>query len=110
MTAISVATRAPSRTPTCDALNIRAATRSDQDRLEATMTMAFSSDPAARWAWPDPLQFIKIFMPLVTLFGGKSLDNGSAYVIGDFAGVVQWLAPSVRPDDGPIEQHQGGII
>jgi GNAT superfamily N-acetyltransferase len=66
------------------------------------MTMAFSADPAARWAWPDPLQFITIFMPLVTLFGGKSFDHGSAYVIGDFFGVAQWLPPGVRPDDGPI--------
>jgi GNAT superfamily N-acetyltransferase len=43
-----------------------------------------------------------IFMPLVTLFGGKSFDHGSAYVIGDFVGVAQWLPPGVQPDDGPI--------
>jgi len=85
-----------------DALEIRSVTRSDKDRFEAAMTMAFSADPAARWAWPDPLQFIDIFMPLVTLFGGKSFDHGSAYVIGDFMGVAQWLPPGVQPDDGPI--------
>jgi GNAT superfamily N-acetyltransferase len=84
------------------ALAIRSVTRSDRSRFEAAMTMAFSADPAARWAWPDPLQFITIFMPLVTLFGGKSFDHGSAYVIGDFFGVAQWLPPGVRPDDGPI--------
>ena len=82
---------------------VRAATRSDKERFEAAMTMAFSADPAARWAWPDPLQFMKIFMPLVTLFGGKSFEHGSAYVIGDFLGVAQWLPPGIQPDDGPIE-------
>jgi len=41
-------------------------------------------------------------MPLVTLFGGKSCDHGSAYVVGDFIGVAQWLPPGVQPDDGPI--------
>jgi GNAT superfamily N-acetyltransferase len=87
-----------------DALEIRSITRSDKDRFEAAMTMAFSADPAARWAWPDPLQFINIFMPLVTLFGGKSFDHGSAYVIGDFIGVAQWLPPGVQPDDGPIAE------
>ncbi|MFN4142970.1 GNAT family N-acetyltransferase [Aestuariivirga sp.] len=66
------------------------------------MAMAFSTDPAARWAWPDPLQFITIFIPLVTLFGGKSLDHGSAYIIGDFCGVAQWLPPAVHPDDEAI--------
>src|SRR6185369_3788742 len=84
------------------ALEIRSVTRSDKNRFEAAMTMAFSADPAARWAWPDPLQYISIFMPLVTLFGGKSFDHGSAYVIGDFIGAVQWLPPGVQPDDGPI--------
>jgi len=84
------------------ALDIRLATRSDKDRFEAAMTMAFSADPVARWAWPDPLQYINTFMPMVTLFGGKSFDHGSAYVIGDFSGVAQWLPPGVHPDDGPI--------
>ena len=84
------------------ALDIRSVTRLDKDRFEAAMTMAFSADPAARWAWPDPLQFINTFMPLVTLFGGKSFEHGSAYVIGDFFGVAQWLPPGVQPDDGPI--------
>src|SRR5262249_58409650 len=84
------------------ALDARSVTRSDKDRFEAAMTMAFSADPAARWAWRDPLQFMNIFMPLVTLFGGKSFEHGSAYVIGDFFGVAQWLPPGIQPDDGPI--------
>ena len=84
------------------ALDIRPATRSDKDRFEAAMTMAFSADPAARWALPDPLQYINTFTPFVTLFGGKSFDHGSAYVIGDYFGVAQWLPPGVQPDDGPI--------
>ncbi|MBM3520452.1 MAG: GNAT family N-acetyltransferase [Alphaproteobacteria bacterium] len=68
------------------------------------MTMAFSSDPAARWAWPDPLQFVRTFMPLVTLFGGKSFDCDTALVAGDFAGVAQWLPPGIQPDDEPIAE------
>jgi GNAT superfamily N-acetyltransferase len=64
--------------------------------------MAFGSDPVARWAWPDPLQYMNTFMPLVTLFGGKAYDHGSAYVVGDFLGVAHWLPPGVQPDEGPI--------
>lgn len=81
---------------------IRTATRVDRDRFEASMTLAFSADPAARWAWPDPHQFLSTFLPLVTLFGGKSFDHGSAYVAGDFFGVAQFLPPGVHVDDGPI--------
>ena len=85
-----------------NAPDIRSATRSDKDRFEAAMTMAFIADPTVRWAWPDPLQYLNLFVPFVTLFGGKSFDHGSAYVIGDFSGVAQWLPPGVHPDDGPI--------
>ena len=86
----------------CSVSGIRSVTRAGKDRFEAAKATAFSTDPVARWAWPDPLQFLNIFVPLVTLFGGKSFEHGSAHVIGDFFGVVQWLPPGVQPDDGPI--------
>lgn len=105
-------------TPTLTALHrdktpqIRSVSRVERDRFEAAMAMAFSADPAARWCWPDPMQFLTIFRPLVTLFGGKSFDHGTAYVIGDYFGVAQWLPPRVQPDDDPIgelfERHMSG--
>lgn len=81
---------------------VRTVLPAEQDRLAATMTLAFANDPAARWAWPDPGQFLQTFLPLVTLFGGKSLDHGTAHVVGDFCGVAQWLPPGVLPDDDPM--------
>lgn len=81
---------------------VRSATTAELARFEATMTLAFSTDPAARWAWPDPAQFLTVFRPLVMLFGGKAFDHGSALVVGDFFGVSQWLPPHVLPDDDPI--------
>ena len=60
---ISITARSPSATLTCHghgpdvrgkamdrALEVRLVTRSEKDRFEAAMTMAFSADPAARWA------------------------------------------------------------
>lgn len=88
--------------PAESALKVRPATTSDRERFEAAMTMAFTADPAARWAWPDPHVFFRTFTSLVMLFGGKSFDHGSAHVIGDFLGVAQWLPPGVQPDDEPI--------
>ncbi len=81
---------------------IRSVTRAERTQFEAAMALAFSADPAARWAWPDPLLFLTVFRPLVTLFGGKSFDHGSAFVVGDYFGVAQWLPPGVLPDDEPI--------
>jgi hypothetical protein len=71
------------------AQQIRSVSRSEQSRFAAAMTMAFSADPAARWAWPDPHQFLEVFRPLVTLFGGKAFDYGSAYVAGDYFGAAR---------------------
>jgi ribosomal protein S18 acetylase RimI-like enzyme len=85
-----------------NAPEVRPVTRSDRDRFESTMAVAFTNDPLVRWAWADPLQYVRTFVPFTTLFGGKSFDHGSAYVIGDFFGVVQWLPPGVQPDDAPM--------
>lgn len=83
----------------------RSVGRSDQERFESTMAMAFIADPIIRWGWPDPLQYARTFIPFLSAFGGKSFDHGSAYVIGDFFGVVQWLPPGVQPDDAPIMEY-----
>jgi GNAT superfamily N-acetyltransferase len=83
---------------------LRSAATAETGRFEATMTLAFSADPAARWAWPDPADFLAVFRPLVMLFGGKAFDHGTAFVLGDFFGVSQWLPPDVAPDDGPIAE------
>lgn len=100
MTPVSGIATHPATTPA-----VHSVTRSEKDRFAATMTIAFSTDPVARWAWPDPYQFMATFLPLVTLFGGKAFEHSSAYVAGDFCGVAQWLPPNVQPDDGPIGEH-----
>jgi len=69
------------------------------------MTLAFVADPVARWAFPDPLQFIEAFTPFSTLFGGKAFEHGSAHVIGDFHGAAQWLPPGVLPDEEALGAH-----
>ena len=51
---------------------VRSATTAEIERFDATMTLAFSADSVARWAWPDPAQFLAVFRPLVMLFGGKA--------------------------------------
>lgn len=81
---------------------ISVATWSDKDRVSATMTLAFISDPFARWFLPDPHQHISFMMSCVSLFGGKAFDHGSAYVIGKFSGVALWLPPGAEPEDEPI--------
>ena len=78
--------------------DIRLATRSDEEQVAATITLAFSADPIVRWIFPNPLMRLRTFMKLVGLYGGRALDHGSAHVIGDFAAVALWLPPGVEPE------------
>lgn len=83
---------------------IRAANRSDRAQCEAVLTLAFAADPTVRWAMSAPATYFSTFMPLVTLFGGKAMDTGTADVIGDFAGLALWLPPGSLPEDEAIGQ------
>jgi ribosomal protein S18 acetylase RimI-like enzyme len=78
---------------------IRNATRSDESSVIAALVLAFSTDPSARWTWPDPYQYLKHFPELVKAFGGKAFDNKSAYYAEGYGGAALWLPPGIRPDD-----------
>jgi hypothetical protein len=76
-------------------LVFRTATAADLERCLAVLTLAFSSDPACRWAWPDSQQYLEAFPRFVRAFGGGAIDLGTAYYTENFAGVALWLPPGV---------------
>jgi ribosomal protein S18 acetylase RimI-like enzyme len=78
---------------------IKTATASDEAAAIAVVTLAFSTDPAARWTWPDPSQFLRTFADVVKLFGGKAFTHESAYCVDGHAGAALWLPPGVQPDE-----------
>jgi GNAT superfamily N-acetyltransferase len=63
------------------------------------ITLAFSSNPVARWMYPNPQQYLQFFTNFVRLFGGKSFEMGSAFYISNFAAASLWLPPNVQPDE-----------
>lgn len=80
-------------------VNIRTAARSDENSVVSTVVTAFSGDPAARWAYPDPRQYLESFPCFVRMFGGRAFDHQSAYVADNCAGAALWLPPGVHPDE-----------
>lgn len=78
--------------------DVRTATPTDIDRCVATIVLAFSSDPAARWAFADPHVYFDIFPRFVRAFGGKAFDRGSAHHIAGCAAAL-WIPPGVEPDE-----------
>ena len=81
---------------------ITTATASDAEQAIAVLTLAFSSDPANRWAWSDPRQYLASFPAFVRAFAGKAFEQGTAYCIDRYAGAALWLPPGVHPDEDAL--------
>lgn len=81
---------------------IKAATIADEATIIAVITLAFSTDPAVRWIYPDPQQYLAHFPPFVQAFGGKAFAYGSAYYVEGCAGAAPWLPPEVHPSDDEL--------
>jgi ribosomal protein S18 acetylase RimI-like enzyme len=70
------------------------------DRTVATLTLAFSTDPIARWIYDDdPHRYLTHFPDFVRAFGGKAFPAGTAYEVKDGVGAALWLPPGVHIDD-----------
>ena len=81
---------------------IETVTQSDQASAIAAVVLAFGADPAARWTWPDPQQYLMHFPGFVNALGGKAFAHGGAYRTDGYAGVALWLPPDVRPDEDAL--------
>lgn len=64
--------------------------------------MGFSTDPVARWIYPDSHQYLTHFPKFIRGFAGKAFESGSAYCVEGFAGAALWLPPEVHPDEEAI--------
>lgn len=83
---------------------IKTASSNDQDGLIGVLTLAFSSDPMARWSQPDPHMYLQIFPQVTWAFGGGALERGTAYFADGYAGAAHWLPPGVSPDEEKLTQ------
>ena len=96
-----------------------AATASDEAHIIDVLVRANWADPAARWVWPNPQQFLMHFPSFVRAFGGKAFAHRSAYYLDGYIGAALWLPPDVHPDENELvtlvqrtvsEQIQNDII
>lgn len=78
---------------------IVAATAADEDTIMALLVLAFGTDPAVRWLYPDPQQYLTAWPEFVRAFGGRAFAHGTAYRTADGAGAALWLPPGISPDE-----------
>ena len=65
----------------------------------APIVLAFVSDPAARWSWPRPDDYLRNMPLLARAFGEKSCGLGTAFGIDQLAGAALWLPPGASSDE-----------
>jgi ribosomal protein S18 acetylase RimI-like enzyme len=72
---------------------------SEVEQAVAVIVLAFSTDPAARWSFPDPHRYLGDFPAIVRAFGGRAFTHGTGHHVDGFAGAALWLPPGVHPDE-----------
>lgn len=80
-------------------MTIKIALPSEEAGAIDALTLAFSTDPMARWSMPDPQKYLAAFPSLARAFGGSAFSRGTAYIADGFAGTALWLPPGVEPDE-----------
>lgn len=86
------------------AMTVRSASRQEQDAVSAVITLAFSTDPMARWSLRDSQTYLKVMPELIHAFGDAAYASDSAYVSDEFGGAALWLPPGVEPDVQTLDQ------
>lgn len=84
------------------ATSVKSATTSDITDVVAVAVLAFSTDPIARWLYPEPDQYLTYFPQFVKTFGGQAFEQNTAYYLDDFVGAALWFPPRVEPDAEPL--------
>jgi len=80
---------------------VKTATSADTDKCVALIALAFSNDPAARWAYKDPAAYLEHFPSFIRAFGCSAFDYHAAHHIEGSAAAL-WIPPGVEPDEGPL--------
>lgn len=78
---------------------VNVAQAQDRERVVSAIVLAFVGDPVARWAWPEPHDYLTYFPEFTNVFGGKGFDHGTAHAVTEFSGGALWLPPGVQPEE-----------
>ena len=80
------------------AIQVRAAGQPDEQAVIDVITLAFSTDPMARWAYPAPETFLGVWPLMIRAFGGAGFAHGTVHLIEGGGAAAMWLPPGVEPD------------
>lgn len=81
-----------------DNVQVKAVTAEDERSVIDVITLAFVADPATRWTWPQPHQYLGAMPDFVRAMGGGAFTHGSADRTDGGSGAALWLPPGSHPD------------
>jgi ribosomal protein S18 acetylase RimI-like enzyme len=79
-------------------LDVRIGSETDRHTVIGVITLAFSTDPMARWTFPDPATYLTVMPQVAAAFGGNGFGHGAAHLVDGGIGAAMWLPPGVVPD------------
>ena len=86
------------------AVEVRSAKEQDKKAVIDVITLAFSTDPMARWAYPDPATYLAAMPETIKAFGGNGFAHGTVHLADDGAAAAMWLPPGVESDSERLAQ------
>src|SRR5687767_7659291 len=88
---------------------VRVASEREQQAVIDVITLAFSTDPMARWAYPNPHTYLSIWPQTVMAFGAAGFAQSTVHLVEGGGAAAMWLPPGVQPDSERLklltEQH-----
>jgi GNAT superfamily N-acetyltransferase len=85
-------------------MTIKTALATDEAGAIGILTLAFSTDPMARWSLPDPARYLATFSSITKAFGGSAFGKGTGYIANDFKGAALWLPPGAKSDEETLKR------
>lgn len=85
-------------------VTVQTATAANMDCAVNTITYAFSTDPVARWFYPDFEQYMASFPRFVKAFAGAAFEHGSVDHVDGYSAAALWLPPGVHPDESALAE------
>lgn len=81
---------------------VQPATHQTVDAIVDGLVLAFTVDPAMRWMYPQPQQYLQHFPAFLRAFGGAAFEYGTAYSLEGAAGAALWLPPTAQVNTDPV--------
>jgi ribosomal protein S18 acetylase RimI-like enzyme len=84
--------------------------KAEVDHAIATLVLAFSTDPVARWMYELPHHYLRHGPRLFQALGASCFKAGAAQRTRDGLCVALWLPPGLHADDTEVETVIAGSV